>query len=255
MKNLSSVALNGCCQSSHNRNRPDRLRQQHADGAQPSGAFSAACALGTLLLVLLGMLIVLLPSQAHSAVTPNNPQVTQIFQQLSATPIVRAQFVQHKKLASVNKTFVSNGQILFSKTQGVVWQIKHPVQADLVVTSKKVVQRTQRTLSQIEVQNSPYGGVASMFLQLMAGDQTALAKNFDVVSVKYTPAQWQVSFVPKSALFKKLFLRIDAQGQRYVDRLVITEKDNNSTTIKFSQQSAQPSTLTAAEHALFQLAK
>lgn len=211
--------------------------------------------MNTLITIFFVMLMTLMPSLAQSAVTANNPQITQIFQQLSATPIVRAQFVQHKKLASVNKTFVSNGQILFSKSQGVVWQIKQPVQADLVVTSNKVVQKTQRTMSQIQVQNSPYGGVASMFLQLMAGDQSALAKNFDVVSVQYTPAQWKVSFVPKSALFKKLFLRIDAQGQRYVDRLVITEKDNNSTTIKFSQHNAQPTTLTAAEHALFQLAK
>ncbi len=36
---------------------------------------------------------------------------------------------------------------------------------------------------------------------------------------------------------------------------VIREKANNSTSIRFSQQTTQPQTLTAEENALFQLAK
>jgi hypothetical protein len=196
-----------------------------------------------------------LSSQAHSAATAEQSQVLQIFQQLSATPLVRANFEQKKQLAALNKTFVSKGTILFSKNQGVLWGIQQPVRADLIVTPQKIVQKTQRTHSQIEVGSSPYASVATMFLQLMAGDRSALEKNFNVVSARYTAAQWNVALTPKSNLFKKLFVRVDAQGQRFVNRLVITEKDNSTTTIVFSQQSAQPQTLTAAEHALFQLAK
>ena len=40
-------------------------------------------------------------------------QVSQIFKQLSATATVRADFQQQKKLAALNKTFVSNGTVLF----------------------------------------------------------------------------------------------------------------------------------------------
>ncbi|OTG84740.1 outer membrane lipoprotein carrier protein LolA [Acinetobacter sp. ANC 4648] len=184
-----------------------------------------------------------------------NIEVTQIFKQLSSTPIVRAQFQQKKKLASLNKTFVSNGSVVFSKQQGVIWQIQRPVQASLIVTPQKLVQKTQRTFSQIEMSKSPYGSVATMFLQLMSGDETALAKNFNIVSAHYTANQWNMTLTPKSSLFKKLFVRIEAQGQNFVDQIVITEKANNSTVIQFSQHSAQPQNLTAAEHALFQLAK
>ncbi len=68
-------------------------------------------------------------------------KVGQIFQQLSQTPVVRAHFEQQKKLTSLNKTFSSNGQVLFSKSQGVIWQIQKPVQADLIVTPKKLLQK------------------------------------------------------------------------------------------------------------------
>ena len=184
-----------------------------------------------------------------------NSDLKQIFTQLSASSVVRANFVQHKKLASLNKTYVSKGTVVFTKNSGVLWQIQSPVKADLIVTPKKIVQKTQRTYSQIEVDKTPYGSVATMFLQLMSGNETALAKNFNVVSANYSPTKWNVSLTPKSGLFKKLFVKVDAQGQRYVDQIVIQEQANNSTTIRFSQQAAQPQTLTAAENALFQLAK
>ena len=53
--------------------------------------------------------------------------------------MVRAQFQQKKKLAALNKTYVSNGTILFSKQYGVVWNIQQPVQASLIVTPQKMV--------------------------------------------------------------------------------------------------------------------
>ena len=190
-----------------------------------------------------------------NAAQAQSTQVGQIFKQLSTTPTVRANFQQQKKLVSLNKTFVSNGTVLFSKQYGVLWQIQKPVQASLIVTPKKLVQKTQRTYSQIEIDKSPYGSVATMFLQLMSGNETALAKNFNIVSANYTPTQWNVTLTPKSSLFKKIFDRVEAQGQRYVDRIVITEKANNSTVIQFSQHNPQPVQLTASEDVLFKLAK
>ena len=182
-------------------------------------------------------------------------QMKQVFEQLGSTPIVRAQFEQQKKLTSLNKTYVSKGVVLFSKSQGVLWQIQSPVKADLVVTPHKLVQKTLRTSSQIEINKTPYGSVATMFLQLMSGNEAALNKNFHVVSASHSPTQWNVSLTPKSSLFKKLFVRVDAQGQRYVDRILIEEQASNRTIINFSQQTSQPQTLTAAENELFQLAK
>ena len=189
------------------------------------------------------------------SVRAQNVELQKVFQQLSAMPVVRANFEQQKKLASLNKTYVSKGTVLFSKNAGVLWQIQIPVKADLIVTPKKLVQKTQRTYSQIEVEKTPYGSVATMFLQLMSGNETALAKNFNVVSAEYSPTAWNVVLTPKSNLFKKLFDRVDAQGQRYVNKIVIQEKAGNSTTIRFTQQTSQPQTLTTNENELFQLAK
>ena len=200
-------------------------------------------------ILLLTTMLFSLPSYAQ------NGQISQIFQLLSQSPVVRADFVQQKKLSSLNKTFISNGQVLFSKNLGVIWQIQQPVKADLVVTPRKVVQKTQRTMSQIEIDKSQYGSVATMFLQLMAGNETALAKNFNVDAAHYTNSGWDITLTPKTSLFKKLFIKVNAQGGRYVNRIVITEQANNMTIINFSHQTVQPQSLSASENALFQLAK
>lgn len=189
------------------------------------------------------------------SVSAHADQVSTIFNQLAKSELIRADFEQQKKLASLNKTFVSNGTLTFAKSNGVLWQIKRPVQADLIVTQKKLIQKTQRTYSQIQIDQSSYSSVATLFLQLMSGDDKALAKNFNVLSANYSPTGWNIALTPKSALFKKLFLRIDAQGQQYVNKIVIQEQANNSTTILFRNQTTQPNQLTAAEDALFQLAK
>ncbi|MCH7378935.1 MULTISPECIES: LolA family protein [Acinetobacter] len=189
------------------------------------------------------------------SVSAHADQVSTIFNQLAKSELIRADFEQQKKLASLNKTFVSNGTLTFAKSNGILWQIKRPVQAGLIVTQKKLIQKTQRTYSQIQIDQSPYSSVATLFLQLMSGDDKALAKNFNVLSANYSPTGWNIALTPKSALFKKLFLRIDAQGQQYVNKIVIQEQANNSTTILFRNQTTQPNQLTAAEDALFQLAK
>lgn len=198
----------------------------------------------------------LLGTGVVQAQTPTEiAQAQQVFQQLSHMPLVRANFEQQKKLVSMNKTFVSKGTVLFTQQQGVLWQIQIPVKADLVVTPQKLVQKTQRTMSQINVQQSPYGSVATLFLQLMAGDQATLVKNFNLTHIEKNSNSWNIELTPKSALFKKLFKQVQAQGGQYVNQITIQEKDGNITTIRFSQQTTQPLQLTAPEYALFQLAK
>lgn len=182
-------------------------------------------------------------------------QARSIFQQLAHTPTIRAHFEQQKTMTSLNRTFTSQGDVLFSQQYGVLWQIKKPVQADLIVTERKLIQKTKRTMSEINVKQSEYGSIATLFLQLMAGDEETLVKNFNLMSVEKNNAHWKIQLTPKHALFKKLFDQVDMQGGQYLDHIVLHEKAGNSTTIRFSQQSAQPQQLNVQEYALFQLAK
>lgn len=182
-------------------------------------------------------------------------QVQSIFQQLAKQNMVRANFTQQKKLANSSRSFNSSGQIVFAKQTGVLWQIKNPVQADLIMTQMAVVQKTANTQSKIRLDQNQYAGIAHVFLQLMSGNETALKQNFEILNVSQTGQNWQISLKPKSAMMQKLFVKVDVSGGQFVQKMTVYEKNNGSTTIQFSSQKTTPNQLSGQENALFQLAK
>lgn len=176
-------------------------------------------------------------------------------QQLASKPVVRAQFQQSKQIANVTKPMVSTGQLLFVKNQGVLWQIQRPVKANLVVSPAKMVQKTERTQTVVNLKQTPYGPAANVLLQLMSGNESALKQNFQVASFKRTGTSWQASLIPQTSTMKQLFARIEVEGGAYVQRLNMVDAQNRSTQITFSQHATTPATLSTAENALFKLAK
>lgn len=180
---------------------------------------------------------------------------SRILAMLAAKPLVRAEFVQEKTLASLNKPLLSSGTMLFSKQQGVLWRLQKPVMADLMVTPTKMLQKTARTQSEVSLARSPYGSAATLLLQLMSGNEVAVKQAFSVQSVQLKGTTWRIQLSPRQAQLQKMFSSIVAEGDQYIRHIVMTESGGGQTDIRFNSPTDQPSQLNAAEHALFQMAK
>lgn len=144
-------------------------------------------------------------------------------QQLAAKPVVRAQFQQSKTIANSSKPMLSKGSLLFVKNQGVLWQLNSPVKADLVVTPRKMVQKTAHTQSVVNLKQTPYGPAATVLLQLMSGNEAALRQHFQVTQFKQNGNTWSAGLQPKSASMKPLFSRIEINGGAYVNKIVLLD--------------------------------
>lgn len=179
----------------------------------------------------------------------------QALQQLAAKPVVRAQFQQSKQIANTNKPLVSKGDLLFVRGQGVLWQLKQPVQADLVVSPRKMVQKTARTQSVVNLKQTPYGPAANVLLLVMSGNESALRQHFQVTQFKQTGGNWQASLLPTSGNMKALFSLIDISGGGFVNKLTLLDTQQRPTVIVFSNQATSPSQLNSSENALFKLAQ
>lgn len=182
-------------------------------------------------------------------------EASQILAQLATKPLVRASFVQEKTLPSLQRPLVSSGQMLFDRQYGVLWRLSKPVQADLVVTKTKMLQKTARTQSEISLARSPYGSGATLLLQLMSGNEAAVKQAFKVQKVSYQPQQWSIELTPNSTDLKKLFSTIQAEGDQYIRQITLTENLGGKTIIRFTQPTDQPKQLDNAESKLFQMAK
>lgn len=208
-----------------------------------------------LLFVLMGTLV---SGQALARTTQNQNQHTQaaqqIFNELAKTTLMRANFQQKKQLPNTNKTFVSSGKVVFAKNQGVLWQIASPVKADLIMTPKNMVQKTANTQSRISLEQNQHASTATVFLGLMSGDSKTLNDNFSIKSAKYTAQSWQIALSPKSATMKKLFNDIQIDGGKNINKIIIKDKSQGTTTITFSGHQHSTGTLSDSENALFKLA-
>ena len=176
-------------------------------------------------------------------------------QQLAAKPVVRAQFQQSKTIANSSKPMLSKGSLLFVKNQGVLWQLNSPVQADLVVTPRKMVQKTAHTQSVVNLKQTPYGPAATVLLQLMSGNEAALRQHFQVTQFKQNGNTWSAGLQPKSASMKPLFSRIEINGGAYVSKIVLFDPQQRPTNIVFTGHSSANNSLNSSENALFKLAQ
>lgn len=209
--------------------------------------------------MVLGFGMSMTPTTTIAAKTTTNTQthfadLNQLFNQVAKQSLVRAKFTQQKKLANSNKVFYSSGQIVFAKHTGVLWLIQRPIKADLIMTKKTIVQKTANTQSKINLAQNQYAGVASIFLQLLTGDQQALLKNFQVEQLSYKADGWSLTLSPKTSTLKKLFGQVQLSGDEVVKQIIIDEKQGGQTTIQLSSHSTGTA-LTAEEMALFGLAK
>ena len=210
-------------------------------------------------LFMAGLLAAAYTSAAHAApgtVTSQNEQgASRILAVLAAKPVVRSEFVQLKTLPSLSKPLQSSGSMLFSKQHGVLWRLQKPVPADLVVTSTKMLQKTARTQSELNLARSPYGSAATLLLQLMSGNEAAVKQAFNVQSVQWQGDSWRIQLAPKQPQLQKMFSGIVAEGDQYVRHIVMAESAGGQTDIRFNTPADQPVQLSTAENALFQLAK
>lgn len=211
-------------------------------------------------LLLTGLLTAGYASPALAAPAVNSSAAEQgsssrILAVLAAKPVVRSEFVQLKTLPSLNKPLQSSGIMLFSKQAGVLWRLQKPVAADLVVTSTKMLQKTARTQSELSLARSPYGSAATLLLQLMSGNESAVKQAFSIQSVQWQGDSWRIQLTPKQPQLQKMFSNIVAEGDQYVRHIVMTESTGGQTDIRFNAPTDQLVQLSTAEYALFQLAK
>ena len=202
--------------------------------------------------ILIMAISVLLVSFSHNAFADG---FSSALQQLAAKPVVRAHFQQSKTIANSSKPMLSKGTLLFVRNKGVLWQMSQPVQADLIVTPRKIEHKTAHTQSVVNLKQTPYGPAATVLLQLMSGNEAALRAHFQVSQFQQNGSTWQASLLPKSANMKPLFSRIDITGGAYVNKIVLIDPAQRPTHIVFSGHSSGNTGLNSAENALFQLAQ
>lgn len=157
--------------------------------------------------------------------------------QLRATPVVHGDFVQQKYLRSLPQPLTSTGHFTLAPNQGLLWQLRAPLQQDLRITPDGMFRRDDSGKWQALPQNAGSGRETRLFLSVLAGDTRGLQDNFDI-ALSGAPTAWQLVMTPRSALLKQIFSDIRIDGGQLVDRIELRETQGDRTVMQM--KNAQP---------------
>lgn len=174
--------------------------------------------------------------------------------QLREHKSLRADFEQHRMLQGFSKPIISKGTLLVVEGKGLIWHQHTPISVLYVINDEQVksqVANNEPTI--IDSKSNPQMFYFSSLLKsIMQADQKVLDETFDM-NLTSDSDNWTLSLVPKVSPINKIFAHIELKGQSFVDSLILNDKQNDSTSLKFTNQHSDNIKLTEDEKNLLGL--
>lgn len=186
---------------------------------------------------------------AHaSAVT-----LEQLQQRFASQPVIRANFVQVRTISGMAQPLVSRGQLVIAQQQGLWWQQATPFPLTLILDDKRMVQSISGQPPQvITADSNPQMFQFNHLLRaLFQADEKVLRENFALDFHDQGNNRWQLGLTPVAAPLNKIFNRIDLQGNQFLNRITLDDKQGDKTEITLSDTRTEPKQLTDEERARF----
>ena len=167
------------------------------------------------------------------------------------TALFEANFTQTKQVKFMHQPLVSSGRIKFAQGHGFLWIIDKPFQSKTWVNQDGVFKANQFE-GKKQVKDPQMKAVAGVLSDLLSAQVDQVAQKFTVSDD--TPdidTLWQVTLRPNTALMKKVLLRIEvigtdsgAENSQGIQRIIVTDSNQNVTEIEFSRIKQQHKPLT-----------
>ena len=177
--------------------------------------------------------------------------LSQIGAQIEQHAVIRAEFVQTKQMAALKKPLVTRGRLVFSRSQGVLWQIEQPYRIGYLLGEARIVEIGADGARRVrEARDVPgLAQVGRVFRAMLGANSDALREVFEV-TVHGDPARWQIDLKPRQAQLAQYLSGMQISGGRFVEEIRIIEAGGDSTQIRFAN-SQGAAALSDAEQALF----
>jgi len=157
----------------------------------------------------------------------------QILQRLGEPQVVRAQFVQERRIADLERPATSRGRIIVSRKDGVLWQIDSPIKMTLAFTSEGIVQTGADGVRRRQAQRR--GAVETETARLMQGiigaSEESLKASFEA-KAQGSLDRWTVRLAPRARETARFLREVRLGGSRHLETIEVEETSGTLTTIR-----------------------
>ena len=184
--------------------------------------------------LLMSMCILIFYTEAKAEIT---------FKQLEAitstTASLAGEFVQEKYLSNLDTSLTSTGVFNYQRDQYIEWSTLNPVKNELMITPDEIViMHSEKKLVTIDGSDNPtIDLISKIFFSVLTANWSALSEYFqlngEIESEPETNIKWQAELIPVEPQIAHIINKIDLKGGKHIDQIVMYERENNHTTIRF----------------------
>lgn len=176
----------------------------------------------------------------------------QVRDSLSGAAVVRSDFKQRKSIKVLKRPLLSAGNFIFSQQMGLYWNIGAPINSSYVLTPSYMIERQKGFQPKVITPSEQPAlfGLTEIFEAIFVGDLVRLSQDFKIHFLG-THKDWTIGLIPQRGVLKKMFKRVLLKGSNTVREVKLFEGNGDSTHLKFIGTTRKPTSLSAAEKALF----
>ncbi|MCI5454670.1 LolA family protein [Escherichia coli] len=174
-------------------------------------------------------------------------------QRFTEQPVIRAHFDQTRTIKDLPQPLRSQGQMLITRDQGLLWDQTSPFPMQLLLDDKRMAQVINGQPPQIiTAENNPQMFQFNHLLRaLFQADRKVLEQNFRVEFADKGEGRWTLRLMPTTTPLDKIFNTIDLAGQTYLESIQLNDKQGDRTDIALTQHQLTPAQLTDDERQRF----
>ncbi|MFN8391110.1 MAG: outer membrane lipoprotein carrier protein LolA [Bdellovibrionota bacterium] len=212
--------------------------------------------------LLLSILLISAPGWVPSFAAAAAPStIEELVRQLGTDPIARFHFRQEKRIKSLKRPIVSEGEMVFERTKGIIWSTTSPRPSEFVITPYGITRMEEgQELTSLESKENPaVEAFTKVFLSLFRGDVTELQQTFEL-TIYSAPGHaspgnsspggesqnsaWTLSLTPKDDRVGHFLTGLRLTGDRSLSTVELDEANGDHATISLSLTGAAPLTPT-----------
>lgn len=150
--------------------------------------------------------------------------------------VQRFSFVQSKRIKALSRPLKAEGELVFAKLSGLIWQLNKPRPSQFIIQKSGLKRREgEQTVKDISAQDNPaVAGFSRVFLSLFSGEILELTKTFSVSTSTTPTGDWQISLTPKEDILRQIITKIELSGDTTISHLELLEQNGDHTSIDFT---------------------
>ncbi len=160
-----------------------------------------------------------------------------ISEQVNAGEVITGHFEQRKFISILPQPLFSKGHFQLNLDSGLAWSITEPLPSHMIVDDKGIRQsQNGQQLWQISNDRPSAAIIGQLIRAALSFDWPVINTHFaiDICSNQHPEnQQWQLTLVPKDKILQQVIRRINLEGNRHLEALILFEANNDRTEIVF----------------------